>query len=127
LHNSVFCDEPKRVNGLSAHWVPTRVAALANDKKVQAGFLASYWSKGQIIRMYCHTPKDLIVYFETFPLSFQSNGIWIVMTNPDAYSPEELKMKDELIKLCHENRIPLFICRGSELPNGWQKYSPAPK
>ncbi len=124
-HNSAFCEEPKRENGLSAHWIPTRIATLGNDEKVQAGFLTSYRTKDEIKRIYCFTPTDLLEYFSTFPSSFQSNGIWIVMTNPDAYSPEELKMKNELIKLCQDKKINLFICRGAELPDGWRKYSSA--
>lgn len=122
-----FCMEPKRENGLSAHWVPKRVASLGKDERVQSGFLASYRSKDGIVRKYCATPTDLLLYFKSFPPSFQNNGIWVIMTHPDAYSPEESKMKEELIKLCQKDKIPLFICRGSELPDGWQKYSPTPK
>ena len=127
LASPVFSIEPKREDGLSAHWVPERVASLGKDEKVQSGFLASYRSKDRIIRKYCATPADLLLYFKSFPPSFQNNGIWVIMTHPDAYSPEELRMKEELVKLCQKDKILLFICRGSELPDGWQKYSPTPK
>ncbi len=122
LTHSAFSAEPERQKGLSAHWIPKRVAALDDTGKVHAGFLTSYVENGEIKRdYYCETPEALVDYFMSSP-SLWSNGIWVVMTHPDAYSPEEMKMKDELIALCRKNNIPLFICRGSELPNGWKKY-----
>ncbi len=119
--------EPVREAGLSAHWTPERVAFLGEE--VQAGFITTFDNE-QNINVYgkhCATATDLISYFKSFPASIQNNGIWLVVTHPDAYSPEEHKMKEDLIKACQQYNIPLFICRGSELPDGWKQYSPAPR
>ena len=122
-HSFAAQKEPVRIEGLSAHWMPKRVTELDDTGKVKAGFTTSYVKNGRYVyECDCPTPKDLISYFKSFPVSFQENGVWLVTTHPDAYSPEELKMKDELIALCQKEKIPLFICRGSELPDGWKKY-----
>jgi hypothetical protein len=66
-------------------------------------------------------PKKLFAYFEHLPAATQENGIWVVTTHPSSYSePERAKLK-ALIVLCTEKNIPIFTCRGSELPNGWKR------
>ncbi len=45
------------------------------------------------------------------------------MTHPDAYSQTEVGSLELLKKLCKKDGIPLFICRGKDLPDGWQRYS----
>jgi hypothetical protein len=47
------------------------------------------------------------------------NGIWIVTTHPDAYSEEEKGLLEEVKAICRKENIPLFLCRASQLPNGW--------
>jgi hypothetical protein len=115
--------EPVRIKGLSVHVVPEVVAKLDNTGKVQAGFATSYVKAGEYVyERNCPTPKDLLAYFRSFPSDFQENGIWVVVTNPGAYSAEEMKTREELIELCQKEKIPLFICRGAELPDGWRRY-----
>jgi len=52
----------------------------------------------------------------------QQNGLWIVTTNPDAYSEAEKTLLEHLKSMCRQEGIPLFICRASELPNGWTRF-----
>ena len=114
---------PKRAYGLSAHWLPERIAAQDESGQAQAGFLSSFRTEdGEIARKLFKTPEDLILAFQSFPLSFRRNGIWLIITHPGTYSAKELETKEELIKLCRKNKIPLFICRGKDLPNGWKRY-----
>ena len=52
----------------------------------------------------------------------QANGAWIVVTNPDAYSDDEKQFLEEIKAVCRKEKIPLFISRAAELPNGWKRY-----
>ena len=52
----------------------------------------------------------------------QANGAWIVVTNPAAYSDDEKQFLEDIKAVCRTEKIPLFICRGAELPNGWKRY-----
>jgi len=52
----------------------------------------------------------------------QGNGLWIVTTNPDAYSEAEKTLLENVKSMCRQEKIPLFICRASELPNGWARF-----
>ena len=51
----------------------------------------------------------------------QKNGIWIVYTHPDSYTPKELKELTSLVEDSKNGAFILFTCRASELPNGWKK------
>lgn len=66
--------------------------------------------------------EDVLNYFRQQKVSVQQNGIWIVTTSPDAYSDEELKVLEEVKSMCREEKIPLFVCRASQLPNGWMRF-----
>jgi hypothetical protein len=68
------------------------------------------------------TTDSLISFFHAQSANVQSNGIWIVVTHPDAYSDEEKALLEEVKSRCRAERIPLFICRASELPDGWTRY-----
>lgn len=63
----------------------------------------------------------LSYFFKTLSGSTRENGIWVVTTNPSAYSETERAKLKTLVALCDEKRIPVFTCRGSELPNGWKR------
>ena len=65
----------------------------------------------------------LLAYYKQLDREIQRNGIWIVTTNPGAYSPEENAMLEQFKQECKAQRIPLFIARGKDLPGGWQRYS----
>jgi hypothetical protein len=54
--------------------------------------------------------------------SVQENGVWIVVTNPDAYSDSEKALLEDVKAACRRAKIPVFICRASELPSGWKRY-----
>ena len=63
----------------------------------------------------------LLGYFHTLPATAQENGIWVVTTNPSAYSAPEREKLRQLITLCQQQKIPVFTCRGMDLPNGWKR------
>jgi hypothetical protein len=65
---------------------------------------------------------DLIAYFRKQDAGVQQNGVWIVITNPAAYSEQELALLEGVKSACRRERIPLFICRAAELPNGWTRF-----
>lgn len=121
LQNMLYA-EPKRADGLSVHWMHKRVSNQDETGQVRSGFMVSQ-SRSLIPpleRSVFGSVEELVDYYHNLPEKIQENGIWIVVTHPDAYSDEEKKMKVNLIELCNQNNIPLFICRGQDLPDGWK-------
>jgi hypothetical protein len=107
--------EPIRKNGLSLHLFPERVAQLSGAHGGLRGIDPITKALGQTFR----SSEELLSYFMGLPETVRQNGIWIVTSNPDAYSEYELSMLSVLAKDCRERGIPCFICRAAELPNGW--------
>lgn len=114
---------PKRELGLSAHLLPKRVADLDETGEVKWGYIVSQTEnlKTPLERPVFQEPNNLIAYFLKQSSGIQQNGIWVVTTNPTAYSNSEKESVETLKKLCKNKKISLFFCRGSKLPNGWLK------
>jgi hypothetical protein len=113
--------EPTRQGGVSAHMLPKRVADLGNGKW---GFVVSYapYLKPEAEQPVIQTAAALVAFVQKQDPGVQENGLWIVITNPAAYSDGELALLEEVKKTFRQNQVPLFICRGAELPNGWKRY-----
>ncbi len=102
--------EPERAKGLSVHMLPDRVAQIDGH------------SGGFTVNSQNYTDAaQLIAYFRTLPVAMQENGIWVVTTSPSAYSESERAKLKALITLCDDKKIPVFTCRGSDLPKGWKR------
>jgi hypothetical protein len=56
----------------------------------------------------------------TLPASAQerSRGVSVHM---NAYSEDEKALLGRVTSMCRREKIPLFICRASQLPNGWTR------
>lgn len=109
--------EPTREAGLSVHMLPDRVAKISGE---HGGFTVTEpatQAKGGTYG----APKELFAYFQSLPAATQQNGIWVVTTHPSSYSEAEQGKLKALIALCADKSIPIFTCRGSELPNGWKR------
>jgi hypothetical protein len=118
----------ERAKGLSAHFLPKRVADADKSKEIKWGFMASTAKDVGVAfkdRQVFQSVGALIGYFQGLDAGTRSNGIWIVTTNPAAYSSEETALLEDLKRECKRQAIPLFVARGSELPNGWQRHSRA--
>ena len=103
----------ERSQGVSLHMLPKRVAEIGASRW---GFTVD--GKQNVFQ----TAEELLNYFRQQKINVQQNGIWIVTTSPDAYSNEELKVLEEVKSMCRREKIPLFICRASQLPNGWMRF-----
>jgi len=68
------------------------------------------------------TVSEFLAFVQTQSASVQENGVWIVTTHPNAYSEQEQSFLKQVIAACVKAKIPLFIARASELPNGWKRY-----
>jgi len=68
------------------------------------------------------TAAEFLAFVQKQNSSVKENGVWIVTTNPDAYSEQEKSFLTEVIAVCVKRKVPLFIARGSQLPNGWKRY-----
>jgi hypothetical protein len=108
--------EIKREAGLSVYMLPERVGALSGK---HGGFVASDPETHQT-RESISEPRKLITYFEQLSQAVQRNGMWIVITDPDAYSESEHASLKDLLALCLQKNIAVFTCRAAALPNGWQ-------
>jgi len=68
------------------------------------------------------TVAQVLSFVRRQDASVQENGLWIVTTHPDAYSAGEKELLEGVKSMCRRERIPLFICRASQLPNGWSRF-----
>jgi hypothetical protein len=112
---------PERTKGISMHMLPKRVANLGGQKW---GFVVSYaeYLKPEQEKPILQNTKEFLVYVRKQDKEVQENGVWIVITNPTAYSKEELNLLEDIKALCIKEKIILFVARGSQLPNGWIRY-----
>jgi hypothetical protein len=113
---------PDRSKGISVHMLPKRVAAL--DTKMKWGFMVSHtaYLKSETEKQILQTTNEFLTYVRKQDQTVQENGVWIVITNPSAYSQEELTLLEDIKALCKKEKITLFVARGSQLPNGWVRY-----
>lgn len=119
--------EVSRNRGVSIHMLPRRVAQQDNTGSMKWGFGISAVGGQAVPRnKYVFQAADkLIEFYRTLPKDAQQNGVWIVTTHPNAYSEPEKKLLQEVKELCIKENIVLFTCRGSQLPNGWQRITVA--
>jgi hypothetical protein len=112
---------PERSKGISLHMLPKRVADISGQKW---GFTVDFAShlKLESEHQVLQTKDELVAFVRKQDKEVQENGVWIVTTNPDAYSDPEKDLLEDIKGLAREQHIPLFITRASELPNGWKRY-----
>ena len=117
--------EPERSKGISMHMLPKRVADLGAKKW---GLVVSYaeYLKAEKTEPVLQSTTEFLTFVRKQDKPVQENGAWIVTTHPDAYSEPEKKFLEDIKALSRREVIPLFIVRGSQLPNGWQRYDNAP-
>ena len=101
--------------------LPKRVADLGGR---QWGLVVSYaeYLKSENSQPVLQSPTDLLAFVRKQAESVQENGVWIVTTHPDAYSEPDNKFLENIKALARSEKIPLFISRAAELPNGWKRY-----
>jgi hypothetical protein len=107
--------EPDRAKGLSVHMLPDRVA------QINAGHRGFTARDANGTESTYADAKELVAFFQTLSAATQENGIWVVTTHPTAYAPAEREELRTLIETCRQKNIPVFTCRGSELPGGWKR------
>lgn len=112
---------PDRDRGISMHMLPKSVANLARAQwglTVRPSPELTADAKSTTLQ----TPQQFLDFVEKQKDSVIENGVWIVTTDPDAYSQPEKNFLNSVVKLCVERKITLFIVRASQLPNGWKRY-----
>jgi tetratricopeptide (TPR) repeat protein len=105
---------PSREKGLVVHFGPKAVV-----EGISGRFMYSVGVNGE--KKSVDLPADLIGVFLQQDKTVQENGIWVVVTNPDAYSAEEKEMINTLEDLCKQKNIIFFKARGMDLPGGWKR------
>lgn len=116
---------PRRDAGLSVHVLPKDVAELDKSGRLKWGYTISLPRNKQAPaeRPVVQSAQALVEFFNTQDTDVQQNGIWVVTTDPSAYADEQLSDLEDLKARCKKASIPLFICRGAELPDGWKRFS----
>ncbi len=116
---------PKRELGLSVFMFPKRAADLDASKTVKWGFAVTEREdrRRPVDRPTFQTAEDLLAFFRSRSNPVQQNGLWVVVTHPDAYSPEEKAILEHLESICVKQHVTLFVSRAFELPNGWKRVS----
>ena len=117
LSTTVFFAQ-ERPQGVSVHMLPKRVAAI-NGKPWGFTVDPSPRLQPESQQPVLQTTADLLSYVRKQNIAVQENGVWIVTTDPDAYSGEEKALLENVKSMCRREKIPLFISRASNLPNGW--------
>jgi hypothetical protein len=112
---------PERAKGISIHMLPKRVADVGGQRWGLSVDYADYL-KPESQQPVLQAPKELLAFVRKQDAHVQENGVWIVVSHPDAYSGSEKALLEDIKALCRKERIPLFICRASELPDGWKRY-----
>jgi hypothetical protein len=115
---------PERAKGISMHMLPERVANLGGKKW---GLVVTYadYLRSEPEEPVLQSAKEVLTFVRKQARGVQENGVWIVTTHPDAYTPSEKQIVEDIKTLCRKEHVPLFIVRGSELPNGWRRYDNA--
>jgi hypothetical protein len=111
----------ERTRGISVHMLPKRVADLGGTPW---GFSVDYSPrlKHESQQPVLQTVEAVLSFVRKQDSGVQENGLWIVTTNPDAYSETEMALLEGVKFMCRQKAIPLFICRASELPYGWKRF-----
>jgi hypothetical protein len=117
----VLAVEPQRSQGISIQMLPKRIAKISGRPW---GLSVDYSPKlkAETVQPVLQTGQELLAYVRKQDSTVQENGVWVVITNPDAYSDEGMRLLEEVESLCREQRVPLFVSRASEVPNGWKRY-----
>ena len=104
--------QPDRGKGISMHFLPKRVADISGRKW---GLTSD--SSHEVTQ----TPDEFLSFFRKQPSESQDNGVWIVMTDPNAYGELERKFFSDVQDLCRREKILLFVARAADLPHGWKR------
>ncbi len=117
--------EPERVKGISLHMLPKRVADVGEKKW---GFVVTYaeYLQPESSQPVLQSTSEFYTFMRKQDKGVQENGVWIVTTHPDAYSEAEKQLLEDIKAWCRRQSVPLFIARGSQLPDGWQRYDKIP-
>ena len=116
---------PERERGVSMHMLSKRIADLQGQKW---RFIIAYTAYLQPEKQQpiLQSVEEIRAFFSKQDRAVQQNGIWVVVTHPDAYSEPEKALLEALKALCRKEKIPLFIARAAQLPHGWQRYDNLP-
>jgi hypothetical protein len=113
---------PERSKGISMHLLPKRVADLSGSKWGLTVSAADYLTPDAGSTT-LQTGAEFRSFVRKQSSSVKQNGVWIVVTtNLEAYSKSENTFLEQVMSICAADKIPLFICRASNLPDGWKRY-----
>jgi hypothetical protein len=114
-----LCD-PVREKGISMQMLPERVAKIEG---LPWGFWVDYaeYLEPEIRQPVLQTPVEFISYVMKQKPEVRSNGVWVVLFNPAAYTEEENALLEKIKSACRKSDITLFVCLATEMPASCQR------
>jgi hypothetical protein len=88
--------------------LPKRVADISGQKW---GFSVDHapYLKPESEQPVLQTPKEFLSFVRKQETNVQENGVWIIVSHPDAYSEPEKALLEDIKVLCQKEKIPLFV------------------
>ncbi len=119
--SSVYAESPDRSKGISVHALPQRIAKISGKPW---GLEVAYAPhlKPEPGQPFLQSISDVLNYINKQNPDVIANGLWVVTTNPVAYSAEEIEFQKQIKEILPKQNIPLFWARGSELDKGFTRY-----
>jgi len=118
---SIGFAQPERSKGISMHMLPQQVAKIDGRPW---GFWVTYadYLQPEAQQPVLQSFDEFVAYVKKQTDAVQANGVWILTTHPEAYSQQEIELLETIKKTSKDKGIILFVCRGSKLPDGWERY-----
>jgi hypothetical protein len=123
LSACMFQDEPNREEGVNVTVVPVRDDARPDGEPEAWVFRVTLpgGNPREVGRPDLATPLELIDLLRVQPQKVRDNGIWVLVNDENEVSDAVKSSLKELLRLADREEIPLFICRSSEFPYGWDR------
>ena len=115
--------DPRRGEGVNATVVPVRDAARPDDEPDAWVFrvILPGEKASEVDRPDMTSPLELVKFVGEQPLEVRHNGIWVLVNDENEISPVLKKVLKELVRLTGREDIPLFMCRSTEFPSGYDR------
>jgi hypothetical protein len=117
---SLAQEQPERSKGISMRMLPKKVADNGGGR---GGLVVAYapYLKPEREQPVIQSAEQFVAYVSKQDQDVQQNGVWILVTHPDAYSADEKALLEKIKAESRKKKIIVFVSRAADLPNGWKR------